>query len=219
MSSRKPVVSDADPRAVDQGREPGAVVWHAGDMRTRHDQVDLEYRDRVLTGMLGRERVELPIDVPRGTGSARGCYGDAPVTASWHIASNCNASEQPASLEATFIDQSVALSTTIIFRDRWNPELILATILGNVGDDPVTVNVAPGLERSRMFCADGHVGTSRLAVIATVDGDRAMVGGIVDDQPARLDVTASGPAIRIKGRWPGPPSIALLMTTCLLYFL
>jgi hypothetical protein len=188
-------------------------------MAARGERVDLKYQDGLLTGALGGERVELPIDVPRGTGSARGAYGDAPVTASWHVASNYEVSEQPASLAATFIDQAVALSTTCILRDRWNPELILATIVGTVGDDPVAVNVAPGLEGGRTFCADGHVGATSLAVIATVDGDRATVGGIVDNQPVNLNATTSMQAISIKGQWPGPPSLGLLVTCCLLYFL
>ncbi len=192
-------------------------------MRRRRDHVDLTYQDGVLTGVLAGERVELPIDVPASTGSARGCYDDGPVTARWHIASNYNVSEQPASLEATFIDQAVALSTTFMLRDRWNRELVTATIVGNVGDDPVAVNVAPGADQAHTFCADGHVGTIRLAVIATMDREQATVGGIVDNQPVKLTATGSQDTppntIRIQGQWPGPPNLGLLMTTCLLYFL
>jgi hypothetical protein len=200
-----------------------AVFGHATKMRRRRDLVDLTCADGLLTGVLAGERVELPIDLPVSRGSARGCYGDGPVTASWHIASNNNVSEQPASLEATFIDEAVALSTTFMLRDRGSPELVTATIVGNVGDDPVVVNVAPGPDRAHTFCADGQIGTIRLAVIATVASERATVGGIVDDRPVRLSATGSQfttpNVITIKGQWPGPPSVGLLVTTCLLYFL
>jgi len=192
-------------------------------MRRRRDRVDLTYADRLLTGVLAGARVELPIDVPASTGWTRGCYDDGPVTASWHIASNYNVSEQPASLEATFIDQAVALSTTFMLRDRRTPELVTATVVGNVGDDAVVVNIAPGADQAHTFCADGHVGSVRLAVIATIDQEQATVGGIVDNQPVKLTATGSQHTppntISIQGQWPGPANLGLLMTTCLLYFL
>ncbi|MGO9877410.1 MAG: hypothetical protein ACLPVY_26830 [Acidimicrobiia bacterium] len=190
-------------------------------MRRRRDHLDLTYEDGLLTGVLAGERVELPIDVPLSAGTARGCYDDGPVTASWHIASNDNVSEQPVSLEATFIDQAVALSTTFM-RDRWNPELVTATIVGNIGDDPVVVNIAPG-DQTHTFCADGHIGTIRFAVIAAVDRERATVGGIVENQPVKLTATGSQyitpNTISIQGQWPGPASLGLIVITCLLYFL
>ncbi len=113
-------------------------------MPRRRNRVDLSHRDDRLTGLIFGVSVDVPLDIPISESATSGTYGDVRLAARWKIASNYNTSEQPASLVATFGDESVELTTTFMFLDDQNPTLVGATIVGSVGGDPVDLQVAPG---------------------------------------------------------------------------
>jgi hypothetical protein len=193
-------------------------------MPSRRSRVDLTYEDdTLLSGMFGSERVELTIDLPVSNGTTQGTYANAPITATWRIGSNYNTSEQAASVEATFMGQAVALTTTFMLRDQWNPVLVGATIVGHIGDDQVEVQIARvGDSTGEVFAAEGHVGPLSIAVVANVRREKATVEGTVGDTAVKLAAKSSKTyprSIRIRGEWEDLPGLGLLATVCLLYFM
>lgn len=197
----------------------------------------------------------------RSASATSGTYGAVRLAARWKIASNYNTTEQPASLVATFGDESVELTTTLMLLDDQNPTLVGATIVGSVGGDPVDLQVAPGHDphddvviqriisvesdpadpnvvyergiligpvsrpssrRYEEYILDGHVGTPRIAVITLASREKSTVEGTIDGEAVKLTATRSHApegGVRIKGRWHGEPSLCLLSTACMLYFM
>jgi len=233
-------------------------------MPRRRTRVDLAHRDDRLTGLIFGVSVDVPLDIPISESATSGTYGDVRLAARWKIASNYNTSEQPASLVATFGDESVELTTTFMLLDDQNPTLVGATIVGSVGGEPVDLQVAPGhdphddvviqriigvesdpadpnvvYERGILigpvsrpssrwhdeldeYVLDGRVGASRIAVIARASREKSSVEGTIDGAAVKLTATRSNAqedGIRIKGRWHGEPSLCLLSTACMLYFM
>ena len=137
-------------------------AWHATEMPRHPTRVDLVHRDDRLTGLIFGIPVDVPLDIPDSNSATSGTYGEVLLAAKWKIASNYNSSEQPASLVATFGDQSVELTTTFMFLNDQNPTLVGATIVGNFGGDPVDVRVAPVHDPHEDFVIER---------IISVDGD------------------------------------------------
>ena len=199
-------------------------LWHDGAMPSRRSRVDLTYEDEsLLSGVLAGKRVELTIDVPVSNGTTSGTYADEPVTATWHIASNYNVAKQPVSLEASFDGQTVLLTTTIVFRDEWNPVPLAATIIGHIGADEVEVEISRvGDSHRETFAADGHVGPVSIALVANVSREKAVVEGTIDNAAVKLTAKSSPHyprSIRIRGEWENLPGLGLLATACPLYFM
>jgi hypothetical protein len=153
-------------------------------MPSRRSRVDLTYEDEtLLSGVLAGEQVELSIDVPVSNGSAEGTYAGAPISGTWHIASNYNGSEQPASLEATFLGHEVALNTTVMLRSPANPTLVGATIVGHIGEDELEVQISRvGDSFRETFAADGTVGPVSIAIVANIRRENATIEGAIGDR-------------------------------------
>jgi hypothetical protein len=192
-------------------------------MSSRRDRVDLTYTDESgLSGVLAGLRVELPVDLPIGSGSTRGTYGEDSIHAAWAIASNYNTAEQPASLHGTFGDEDFALTTTFVLRSPGNPSLVGATIVGNIAGEPVSVTISRGADSSSTFAAAGSAGRHSIDIVANVARDKSTIDGTVDGRPVQLNAkrsTTEWNAKRIRGRWDGPANVCLLAATCLLYFM
>jgi hypothetical protein len=184
--------------------------------------VELEYVERrLLTGTVGEQAVEITMELPVSTGTADGSCGEAPLRASWHIASNYNASEQPASLEGTLGDEAVTLAATMRFRSSASPLLVSATVSGWIAGEAVAVEVRPGADyRTVLF--DGHLGLLVLAGSVSNHDGAAHFEGEVGDRPVTLTARSETgywiSPITIRGRWAAQRSLCLLVAAGLVYF-
>jgi hypothetical protein len=179
--------------------------------------------DGNIHGTVGEATVDLAVELPRGTSSATGTLGDAPVNVTWNLSYNSRSGQDlPATLQGTVGEQTVNLQG--FFQLGAGYRFDRASVGGTLADEDLAVSIEPAstaFENSDTIVATGTLAEHHFEIFVSLKGslERGLVRGTYDGQDVHLDLTAiPGSDAHVAGTCPSPPPFTLLVVASLLYF-
>jgi hypothetical protein len=180
--------------------------------------VELVRTDEGLAGVVGEQRVDLFLAIPRSRAGVRGQSLGAKVAGYWRIESNYNNLDPVGLFLGEYNGEPVHLRNEVHLTPHY--AVRHADLSGAVGDRELQARVAP-VEAAAfgptVMGVDGHFDGAAITLFVTVGGDLedAHIHGVIGGHIVSIDATRSS----VTGRYEGPAALFSLLVSCLLYFI